>query len=179
MTLSKLAIILGLTVGVIHTYGLINPAKFKTFWRSFPRSLPWGYLLMTAATVWFLWNLKNESISDFAAYKRAMYIIFAGIAVGTCIFVTDFLAARGLGVFFLVLAKLMVDTARWAETDWRWVISGWAYVLVIAGMWFTISPWRVRDLIEWATENEKRIRIGSAIRAAFGFFVAALGFFVY
>jgi hypothetical protein len=46
-------------------------------------------------------------------------------------------------------------------------------------MWFTISPWRLRDLLYWATASEKRIRVGSAVRAAFGLFVAFLGFEVF
>jgi hypothetical protein len=49
--------------------------------------------------------------------------------------------------------------------------------MVIAGMWFTISPWRLRDLIEWATANPKRTKLGSGIRLAFGLLVAALGLF--
>jgi hypothetical protein len=69
----------------------------------------------------------------------------------------------------------MVDAERWASSDWRLVIAVWAYVLVVAGMWFTVSPWRLRDLLYWATANEKRIRIGSAMRAAFGLFVFVLG----
>ena len=28
----------------------------------------------------------------------------------------------------------MVDTERWAESQWRLVIAVWAYVLVVAGM---------------------------------------------
>jgi len=48
------------------------------------------------------------------------------------------------------------------------VIQIWAYVMVIAGMWFTISPWRLRDMIEWATANQKRTKLGSGIRLAFG-----------
>jgi hypothetical protein len=48
-------------------------------------------------------------------------------------------------------------------------------VLVIAGIWLTVSPWRLRDLLNWATANETRVRVGSAIRLAFGLFVAVLG----
>jgi hypothetical protein len=79
----------------------------------------------------------------------------------------------------LLLAKLMVDSARWSETHWRWVISGWAYLLVIAGIWFTISPWKLRDLINWSVANEKRIKLFSAIRLGFGILVAFLGFKVF
>jgi len=48
-------------------------------------------------------------------------------------------------------------------------------ILVVAGIWFTVSPWRLRDLLEWATANEKRVKVGCGIRLAFGLFVAALG----
>src|SRR5439155_22741864 len=85
-----------------------------------------GYALMLLGTSWFLWNLNAENISDFAAYKRLMLIGFAAVGVATCIYVRDFLAVRGLAIVFLLLAKLMVDTARWADTGWRLVIVTWA-----------------------------------------------------
>ena len=86
---------------------------------------------------------------------------------------------RGLAIVMLLLGKVMVDTERWVSTEWRLVIAVWAYLLVIAGMWFTVSPWRLRDILYWATANEKRIRVGSAVRAAFGAFVLALGLTVF
>jgi hypothetical protein len=60
-------------------------------------------------------------------------------------------------------------------TNWTLVIQTWAYVLVVAGIWLTISPWRLRDLLNWATANDTRVRVGSGIRLAFGLFIAALG----
>jgi hypothetical protein len=46
-------------------------------------------------------------------------------------------------------------------------------------MWFTVSPYRFRDLLQWGTANEARVRIGSIVRLVFGLFVAALGFTVF
>jgi hypothetical protein len=46
-------------------------------------------------------------------------------------------------------------------------------------MWLTIYPWHLRDLLNWATANETRVRVGSALRLAFGLFVAGLGFVVF
>jgi len=178
MKLSTLSILLGLGMGLPQLYGLLKPAGFAAAVRKFPRSSNLGYVLMLGGTVWFLWYLSQESISDFASYKNALVAGFAAIGIGTCIFVQDFLAVRGLAVVLLLLAKLMVDTGRphLTETAWVLVIQTWAYLLVIAGMWFTVSPWRLRDFLEWATANEQRVRIGSAIRLAFGLFVALLGF---
>jgi hypothetical protein len=177
LKLSTLAIVLGLGLALPQIYGLMNPQKFAASVRKFPRHVSIGIALMVLGTAWFLWNLSQESISDFATYKNALFFGFAAVGIGTCIFVHDFIAVRGLAVVFLLLAKLMVDTGRpmLPVTHWTLVMQTWAYVLVIAGIWLTVSPWRLRDLLNWATANEKRVRIGSVIRLAFGLFVAVLG----
>jgi hypothetical protein len=110
--------------------------------RKFPRNVPLGVVLMLLATAWLVCNVNGEADADFAAMKPMLMALFIATGVATCVFVQDFLAARALAV---LLGKLMVDTARWADTDWRWVISGWAYALVVVGLWFTVSPWRLRD----------------------------------
>lgn len=179
MKLSTLSIVLGLIVALPQIYGLMNPKGFTTAVRKFPRNTALGWVLMLAATAWFVWLVNQESDADFAAMKPMLIAVFVGIGVGACIFVQDFLAVRGLAILFLLLAKLMTDTARWADTDWRWVISGWAYLLVLAGMWFTISPHRMRDLLEWGTATEQRIKVGCALRLAFGLGVTALGLTVF
>jgi hypothetical protein len=177
LKLSTLAILLGLGTALPQVYGLLKPSAFASAARGFPRSLTWGYVLMLAATGWFLYNLSQESIADFAAYKNVLFAGFAGVGIASCIYVQDFLAVRGLAVVFLLLAKLMVDSGRphLSETPFVLVIQTWAYVLVVAGIWFTISPWRLRNLIEWATANEARVKVGCGIRLAFGLFVAVLG----
>jgi len=177
LKLSTLAILLGLGLGLPQVYGFLNPAGFASSVRKFPRSVPWGYALMLLGTAWFVYNLSQESISDFAAYKNLLFAGFAAVGIGSCIYVQDFLAVRGLAVVLLLLAKLMVDTGRphLSESAFVLVIQTWAYVLVIAGIWLTISPWRLRDLLNWTTANEQRIKVGCGIRLAFGLFVAVLG----
>jgi hypothetical protein len=181
LKLSILSVLLGLGLGLPQIYGIVKPAAFAAAVRKFPRSLPWGGALMVLGTVWFLWNLSQESIADFATYKNALFAGFAGVGLGTCIFVQDFLAVRGLAIVLLLLAKLMVDTGRPAlgQTHWVLVIQTWAYVLVVAGIWLTISPWRLRDLLVWGTASEQRIKVGCGLRLAFGLFVAALGLTVF
>lgn|ERR1043166_4277002 len=177
LKLSTLAIVLGLGVGLPQIYGLLKPAEFASAVRKFSRSTPWGYLLMLVGTAWFLYNLSQESIADFAAYKNILFAGFAAVGIGSCIYVQDFLAVRGLAVVLLLLAKLMVDSGRpyLAQTPLVLVIQTWAYVLVIAGIWFTVSPWRLRDLLEWDTANEKRVKLSCGVRLAFGLFVLVLG----
>ncbi len=181
LKLSTLSILLGLGLGLPQIYGIVKPAAFASAVRKFPRSLPWGIALMTLGTLWFLWNLGQESIADFAQYKNLLFAGFAGVGLGACIFVQDFLAVRGLAIVLLLLAKLMVDSGRPAlpVTHWVLVIQTWAYLLVVAGIWLTISPWRLRDLLAWATATEARIKIGCGLRLAFGLFIAILGLTVF
>ena len=177
MKLSLLSIALGLGLAVPQVYGLAKPNAFAAAARKFPRHIPTGVFLMILGTIWFLWNVHQEPIADFAAIKPYMLVVFGAIGLGACIFVQDYLAVRGLAVVFLLLAKLMVDTGRphLGETPWVLLIQLWAYVLVVAGIWFTIWPWRLRDFLIWATANEKRVKVGSGIRLAFALLVLVLG----
>jgi hypothetical protein len=179
INLSTLAVILGLGMAVPQIYGLMNPKGLAASVRKFPRSLPWGIALMLLGTGWFVYYLNAEPISDFAAYKPILLGGFGAVGVLSCIYVQDFLAVRGMAVVMLLLAKLMVDTARWAETDWRLVIVTWAYLFVAGGMWFTMYPWHMRDMLNWSTATEGRTRMLSGVRLAFGIFVAALGLTVF
>jgi hypothetical protein len=177
MRLSILSILLGTGMSVSQIYGLARPAQFAAATRKFSRSLPIGCGLMLLATAWFVWNVNVEPIADFSVFKPYMMVGFMAVGILTCIFVQDFLAVRGLAVLMLLLAKLMLDTGRpcLGQTSWVYVIQIWAYLLVIAGIWFTVTPWRLRDVLNWATATEDRIRIGCRIRLAFAVLVLILG----
>jgi hypothetical protein len=177
LKLSILAILLGLGFGLPQVYGLVKPSAFGAALRQFPRSLAWGWALMLLGTAWFVWNLSQESISDFAAYQGYMMMAFAAIGIASCIFVQDFLAVRGLAVVLLLLAKLMVDSGRpyLSVTPFVLLIQVWAYVFVVLGLWLTVSPWRLRDFLNWDTANEKRIKTCCSLRLAFGLLVVVLG----
>ncbi len=106
-----------------------------------------------------------------------MMVAFAAVGILSCVFIQDFLAVRGLAVVLLLLGKLMVDTGRphLGDSPWVLVIQTWAYVLILAGIWFTVTPWKLRDFLNWATATETRVRVGSALRLAFAVTILILG----
>jgi hypothetical protein len=175
MTLSTLAIVIGAVYGAIHLFALLRPEEFTRQARAFPRNETIGFVLMGIGTAWFLYNLQSEAIADFAAYKKYMLIGFGAIGVLTCIFVRDFLSVRGLAVCLLLLAWFTLNRTRWADSPLRLVLVVWAYVWVICGMWFTISPWRLRDLLNWWTATSGRLRAGGVLGLALGATVLVLG----
>ncbi len=174
LNLSTVAAGVGLLYALPHVYGLFKPASFASAMRRFSRSTPIGWVLTLGATAWFLYYVSLETVADFANMKPFLYLLFGAVGIGTCIFVQDFLAVRGLAVTLLLCAKLITDTARMVDTDWRLVLVTLAYVWVFVGMWFTISPWRLRDLIEWGTASEARTRLFSGLRLGFGVFMLVL-----
>jgi hypothetical protein len=181
MKLSLLTVLLGLAMGLPQLLGLARPAQLAAAARKFPRNLPVGIVLMLLGTAWFVWNVNREPIADFSTFKPYMMAAFVAVGVFSCIYVQDFLAVRGLAVVLLLLGKCMVDTGRphLDQSPFVLVIQAWAYVFVLAGIWFTITPWRLRDLIVWATATEARIRLLSGIRLAFAAFVLVLGLTVF
>ena len=179
LKLSTLSVIMGLIVALPSVFGLVKPKQFADAVRGFHRQTAVGYVLMLLGTAWFLYYVSQESVSDFASMKKIFYLLFGAVGIGTCLFVKDYLPVRGLAVLFLLVAKLMTDTARWEDTEWRLVIATWAYALAIAGMWFTISPWRLRDILNWSVATESRTRLTSGLRVAFGIFVILLGLTVF
>ena len=179
MTLSTLCILLGLGFAAPHAYGLAQPAAFREKLRAFPRNTALGYVLMVIATVWFLLHVRDENIADFSAFKPVMYVGFGALGLGACLYLKDFLAVRGLALVLLLLAKFVVDTQRWHPSQWRWVLGGWAYTWVIAGICFTVWPWWCRDLLAWETQSDGRLKFICALRLALGVFVAALGVTVF
>ena len=177
LSLSLLTIALGAGLSVPQIYGLMNPKGFTAAVRKFPRNYPLGVVLMLLATGWFVWNVNVEPIADFSAFKPYMMAGFAAVGVGACIFVRDFLAVRALAVIFLLLAKVMVDTGRphLGESSLVLVNQTLAYFFIVAGIWFTIAPWKLRDWLEWFTQNDTVVRISCAMRLAFDLFLILLG----
>jgi hypothetical protein len=177
MKLSILSLLLGAGLSVPQIYGLTKPAQFAAAARKFPRNLTAGIVLMLLATAGFVWNVNIEPIADFSAFKPYLMTGFVAVGVLSCVYVQDFLAVRGLAVVMLLLAKLMVDAGRphLGQSPWVWLIQFWAYLFVVVGIWFTVTPWKLRDILNWATATEDRIRIGSGIRLAFAVFVMLLG----
>ncbi len=179
MTPSELAILLGVIFILPNIYGYFRPAAFGAAVRKFPRSEPWGWLFMLAGTAWFVWIVQETPLAEFDAFKKHFLVGFTAVGVLTCFFVKDFLAVRGLSVVGLLLAKVVIEKFRWLDTDWRLYPIAIAYLWVLAGMWFAISPWRLRDILEWELASDGRIRLLCGVRVAMGALWVILGLTVF
>jgi len=179
LTLSQLAILLGIGIAIPQIWALIKPVEAGAALRKFPRSEGWGYLLMAIGAGWFLYRLNQEAIAEFAAYKSYMLLGFGAVAVAACFFVPDYLAVRGMSITMLMFAAFILSKTRFVDTPWRLVLVIAAYIWIVAAMWWMISPWRLRDLIQWATATPQRLKRIAMARLAFAVLVILLGATVY
>ncbi len=60
-------------------------------------------------------------------------------------------------------------------SEWRLVFAVWAYLIIVMSMWLVISPWRMRDMIEWMLAKSGRLAAKSWFRLGFGILLIALG----
>jgi hypothetical protein len=175
MTLSNFSMLLGAAVAIPAVWALMKPAQFAESLKKFPRSEMWGYALTAIGAAWFLFNVNREAIAEFAAYKTHMLVGFGSVAVLACFFVPDFLAVRGLCVTTLMLCSYLLSLTRWADSQWRLLLVVAAYIWIVVSIWWMVSPWRMRDFINWLTARPERLRSFAIMRLVFGVALIVLG----
>lgn len=187
ISISNLSMLLGGFLVVVGGYSVAKPKEVGQALRAFPRANAPGYVLMLAATAWFLWNIHTEEMEDYKDIKHLFYLGFGLVGIGSCVYLRDFLAVRGMAVFMLLLAKLILDTQRIYMFDtpvetmsqWRLIFAIWGYAIVLMSMWMIISPWRMRDMIHWLTAEPSRLRIKGGFRLCLGLLLIVLGLTVF
>jgi len=187
ISIANLSVFLGVFFVVISSYAIVRPDNVGQSIKAFPRANAPGYVLMLTATFWFLWNIKTENMADYKDIKHWFYIGFGVVGIGSCFYLKDFLAVRGLAVFMLLVAKLILDTQRVymfstpleEATQWRLIFAVLGYSIVIVAMWMVISPWRMRDIINWGVSDPLRIYVKSIFWLLFGFVLIILGLTVF
>ena len=93
--------------------------------------------------------------------------------------VCGFKGKSGLTVLLLLAAFVTCETARWHPSLWRDALTGWAYVWILAALWLSVQPWRLRDWLEWFTASDKIVRVTCALRLVFDLFLITLGLTVF
>jgi len=172
--LSQVALILGLACLTAHLWPMLRPAACAAWLQKFHRNTAVGVFLMLLGTVWFEWNLIQTDISDFSEFRPVLLVGFVVLGVGCCFFVRDYLSIRGVAVVACLLADVVLDSQRWHPSPLKNLVTVWAYIWVVAGMWLAVSPWRARDWLAWCAAKEGRVRTLGLAGVGWGALIAAL-----
>jgi hypothetical protein len=168
ISLHAAGIAVGLFLLLVGAAGLLNPASVRTLARSLPRSRTAGIVLLTVALLWNLWLLATIEMGEFASFRRPLLI---ALPIGYLLilrFVDEFLAVRALGILCLLVAEPLIDAAFLRSEMSRLLVTVFAYLLVVAGLFWVTMPYLLRDQINWTTGSNVRWRLINGAAVIYG-----------
>jgi hypothetical protein len=161
-------IVVGLALLLFHLWGLVKSAQVIALAKSFPRSRPWGVVLLTIALVWSLFLIAHMDMADFFVWRQTLLMILPVAFVLVVIFVPEFLAVRALGSLMLLVAAPVLHAAFLQPHFSRLLLPILAYAWIIGGMFLVGMPYLLRDAIDWASKVEGRWKLAMLAGEVYG-----------
>ena len=166
LPLRWVAVAIGVLIAAVWIGGLLAPEKFRRVLLKFPRSEPIGIALITLVAVWCTVIVLRAGDENLLAPKWVAYAIIWVVHVGSIVWKLEYLSVRVLAALLLLVAKVMVDAVFTVDTPTRLIIPTLAYVWIVPAIWWAMSPWKLRNAIEWMTANDVRTKAVSAVHVA-------------
>ena len=161
-------LLVGSLLLVGHAAALLKAPALQTALRAFPRSPAAGFVLFTAAAVWFTGLVAFTDLGEFSS-MRPKFLLFTVLGtVLTLRFVREFLAVRALGMLLLLVAEPLLESAWMRPEVSRLWLVGLAYAWIVAGLFFIGMPYLLRDAVAWLTATPLRWRAAALAGAAYG-----------
>jgi hypothetical protein len=178
LSLRTAGIVAGAFLVLISLPGLLKP-NLASAAQKFPRSHVAGVFLLTICLVWTFWLLARIQMGEFSSFRRPLLIALP-IGYGLVLrFVGEFLAVRALGILCLLAAEPLLDAAFLRYETSRLLVTVFAYLLILAGLFWVAIPYLLRDQINWSTRSVFRWRCLHAIGLIYGCVILTFAFTQY
>jgi hypothetical protein len=173
-SLQTVGLIAGTCLILLGLPGLLRPGFVRSLGRQFPRSFVAGFVLLTLDLLWSFWLLATIEMGEFASFRRPLLIILPIGYVAVLRFLQEFLAVRALGILCLLAAEPLLDAAFFRYEFSRLFVTVFAYLLVVAGLFWVTMPYLLRDQINWSAHSDGRWRFMHGIAVVYGAVILAL-----
>jgi hypothetical protein len=178
LSLHTAGIIAGAFLVVVGVLGLMKP-DFAQVVKQFPRSRFAGIVLLTICLAWTFWLLATIQMGEFSSFRRPLLIALPIGYVLALFFVDEFLAVRALGILCLLVAEPLLDAAFLRYETSRLLVTVFAYLLIIAGLFWVAIPYVLRDQLNWIARSVFRWRCLHAIELIYGSVLLGFAFTQY
>lgn len=118
----------------------------------------WFWLLIAPDNLGLVSSLTMD-IGEFNAVKPWLRIIVPIAFLGMVIYVKEFLFVRALGVLALMVTGPLLEAAFNRDPGTRLLVPIFSYLLLTKALFWVGMPYTFRDLVNWATSNDRRWRI--------------------
>jgi hypothetical protein len=168
LSLQTAGYIAGIFLSLLGLWGLVQPGPSQAAARSLPRSRVAGFVLLTIAFFWSFWLLATMEMGEFSAFRKPLLFILPVGFLLVLRFVDEFLAARALGILFLLAAEPLLDAAFFRTEATRLLVTVFAYLLIITGLFWVTMPYLLRDHINWSARTNGRWRFTHGLAFLYG-----------
>jgi hypothetical protein len=175
LSLQTAGIISGAFLILISLPGLMKP-DLTSVAKKFPRSQVAGIVLLSICLVWTFWLLATIEMGEFSAFRRPLLI---ALPIGYMLamrFIEEFLAVRALGILCLLAAEPLLDAAFLHHQRSRLLVTVFAYLLIVAGLFWVTIPYVLRDQINWSARSIFRWRFLHLIVLIYGGVILTFAF---
>ncbi len=176
LSLHTAGIIAGVLLLLVGLPGVLKPDSCRGLASRFPRSRNAGIVLLSIDLLWCFWLLATMEMGEFANFRRPLLI---ALPIGFFLvmrFVDEFLAVRALGILFLLGAEPLLDAAFFRNEASRLLVTVFAYLLIVAGLFWVMMPYLLRDQLNWSTRNPSRCRALHLVALLYGAAILACAF---
>lgn len=167
MTLFQATLFTGLVLVAFGAHFLWHGMRSAKSVQAFPRSRTAAYILLGSAAAWFLYKVTQLGPADFGQYKNLLFILFLVTALGSFIYVPDFLAVRGLAALILLTAGALLEAA-FMHYGAALILKSFVYFAIVVALVLGANPYKLRDFFEWLYRKETRPRIFGGVFAVYG-----------
>ena len=169
----------GVLLVLITLPGFFKPALVQTWLKRFPRSSIAGIVLLSLVLVWSFWLLATMEMGEFSSFRRPLMIVLPIGYVLVMRFVDEFLAVRALGILCLLGAEPLLEAAFFRNETSRLFVTVFAYLLIVAGLFWVTMPYLLRDQINWGARSNMRWHTLHGIVVIYGLTILACAFTQY
>ena len=173
LTLQTAGYIAGIVLLLFGLWGLVRPDASQAAARNLPRSRVAGFVLLTITFFWSFWLLATMEMGEFSSFRKPLLFILPVGFLLVLRFVDEFLAARALGILFLLGAEPLLDAAFFRNETSRLLVTVFAYVLIVVGLFWVTMPYLMRDQISWSARTNGRWRITHGLVFLYGVAILA------
>jgi len=168
LSLQAAGYIAGIFLSLFGLWGLIRPDASQAAARTLPRSRVAGFVLLTIAFFWSFWLLATMEMGEFFGFRKPLLFILPVGFLLVLRFVDEFLAARSLGILFLLAAEPLLDAAFFRTESTRLLVTVFAYLLIVVGLVWVTMPYLLRDHINWSARTNGRWRFTHGLVFIYG-----------
>lgn len=187
LSLQMAGLIAGVFLLLFGLSGLIKPDFTRGFAQRLPRSHMAGVILLTVDFIWCLWLLGlfrflglsltfPMEMGEFSGFRVPLLIILPIGFVLILRFVGEFLAVRALGILFLLAAEPLLAAAFFRNENSRLLVTVFAYLLIVLGLFWVTMPYLLRDQINWSARTTGRWRLAHGLALLYGMAILACAF---